>query len=95
MAVMHVILDGDGCWPDLVADGETLKSAASGKPVIHLGQGAPAIQVAALPGGMTSGRTSVTFRLDLPDGTVVLAETSLLLFLTAARAFREEFGDEE
>jgi hypothetical protein len=94
MVEMHVILDGDGCWPDLVPVGEG-KLAKGGIPVIHLANDAPPVQVAALDGGMTSGRTSLTLRIDLPDGTVVLAETSLRLFLFAARALHAQFGDQE
>lgn len=79
-------LHGDGAYPDLL-----------GRPpgdVIHLGNDAPPIGVTALAGGMTSGRTSVMLRLDLPDGRVVLAETSLRLFLMAAAGLRARYGDE-
>ena len=48
--------------------------------------------VAALDGGMTSGRPSVMLRFGLPDGRTVLAETSMRLFLTAARAFAARYG---
>ncbi len=82
MPAISVILQGDGAWPDVI-----------GKEVIHLGNNAPPIQVAALPGGMQSGLPSVTIRIDLPDGKVVLAETSLKLFLFAADALRAKFGD--
>jgi hypothetical protein len=61
-------------WPEL-AD----------KPIVHLGNDAPAIQVAYLEGGMASGKPSVALRLDLPDGTIVVAETSFELFAAAAR----------
>lgn len=74
-----LILDGDNCWPDLLD-----------KDVI-LYQGS--IGVAALPGGMQSGKPSVTLRFDLPDGRVLIAETSMALFLSAARAFRARYGD--
>jgi hypothetical protein len=49
--------------------------------------------VAALPRGTVSGKPTVTFRVDLPDGTVVLAETTLSLFLSAADAFKARHGD--
>ena len=63
--------------------------------VIHLGNGAPPIGIAALPGGMASGRTSLTIRIDLPNGDVVLAETSLALLQLAARAFTARYGIKE
>jgi len=84
MPVLSVILDGDNCWPDI---------RTRQQDVIHLGNNAPPIQVACLTGGMTSGLPSVTFRIDLPDGKVVLAETSLRLFQIAAAAITARFGD--
>lgn len=88
MPVMVVKLEGDSAWPELgplVADGK----------VIHLGQGAPPIQVAGLEGGMTSGKASVCLRIDLPDGRTVIAETSLRCFLVAADALRARFEKPE
>lgn len=43
------------------------------------------IEVGSLSGGMESGKPSVAFCFSLPDGTVVVAETSLELFVAAAR----------
>lgn len=83
---MVIKLEGDGAWPDLV------EKMQAGK-VIHIGNGSH-IEVAALSGGMTSGRPSVMFRIDLPDGRTVMAETSMRLFLTAARAFEARYGAE-
>lgn len=45
-----------------------------------------------LKAGMASGKPSVAIRLDLPDGKVVIAETSLALFLGAASALHTKFG---
>lgn len=47
---------------------------------------APAVveKIGILPGGLTSGRASVELLIRMPDGTVVLAETTLRLFRTAA-----------
>jgi hypothetical protein len=81
MPTMTIILNGDGAWPDL-----------DGKHVVHLGNDAPSIQVAALGGGMESGRPSVAIRLDLPDGSVVVAETSAQLFISVARAIAGRYG---
>jgi len=84
MQVLQVILDGEGCWPDL---------EEKSFQVVHLGNGAPAIQMAGLHEGMTSGKPSVSIRLDLPNGTIVVAETSLALLLTAADALKAHYGD--
>lgn len=84
MNSIRVILDGDGAHPDL--------AGKIGTPaVIHLGEGA-SISISALAGGMTSGRPSVMFRFDLPNGQTVLAETSMRLFLATARAFAARYG---
>lgn len=52
------------------------------------------IEVGALAGGMASGRASVAFCFTLPDGRVVVAETSLALFLLAADALRARYGEQ-
>jgi ABC-type uncharacterized transport system permease subunit len=54
-----------------------------------MGAEAAPIEVALLRGGMQSGAPSVTLRLDLPDGRVVLTETSLALFALAAETLRQ------
>lgn len=43
-------------------------------------------RVGILPEGMESGRASVALVVRLPDGSAVIAETSLRLFRVAARA---------
>jgi len=78
MPVLKIVLE-EPAWPDLAA-----------KDVIHTKD---PIGVTVLKGGMESGKPSVAFRIDLPDGTVILAETSLALFLTAADAFKARYGD--
>ena len=75
MPALSIILNGDNAWPEL-----------KDKEIIHLANDAPLIQVAVLDGGMTSGLPSVALRLDLPDGRVVVAETSARLFCAAALA---------
>lgn len=50
------------------------------------------ITVSSLPGGMTSGRPSVAFIFNLPDGRTVLAQTTGRLFVTAARALEARYG---
>lgn len=71
MPEIRIFTNGDGCWPDLEGMAERL---ADGR-VIHSTDAA--IQLARLPGGMKSGASSVTVRIDLPDGRVALIETSL------------------
>lgn len=72
MIPLDIILEGDGCWTDLATT-----------PPIR----GELRAVALLRGGMQSGKASVCFRVQLPDGGTVLAETSLSLLLAAARAF--------
>ncbi len=78
--VLH--FDGDGCWPDL----DNIAARQEAGQVIHLGNGAPPLQFALLRAGTAGGKASVTIRLDLPGGRVVLAETTLSLLVTAAKA---------
>lgn len=80
MPKMTIDLNGDGCWPD-IDPGNIVPAEVDG--------------VAALSGGMTSGLPSVSFRINLPDGRVVIAQTSMRLFLAAADAFRVRFGGGE
>jgi len=84
MPILKVIAEGDGVWPDL---------ANRMDDVIHL-KDDDVIQVSGLSAGMTSGRPSVAFRFDLPDGQVVIAETSVRLFLAAAEILRARYGAE-
>jgi uncharacterized protein (UPF0371 family) len=76
MPMLNIKLDGDNCWPDLAdkPEGELIETQT--------------IEVALLPGGMSSGKASVAIRIDLPDGRTVIAQTSQELFDAAARAFR-------
>jgi len=77
MPVLDIKLDGDRCWPDLA-------DKASAGQIVET----QTIAVALLPGGMTSGAAAVAIRIDLPDGRIVIAQTSQMLFDSAARAFR-------
>jgi hypothetical protein len=72
MPILKIHVCGDGCWPDLAEKPEKM---------IHTEQ----MEIAALPHGMVSGAPSVAFRIDLPDGRVVIAETSLKLLVGATR----------
>lgn len=77
MPALVLKLDGDHAWPDL-------EQKITAGQIIELEH----IEVALLPGGMSSGGASVAIRLDLPDGRTVIAQTSQALFDSAARAFR-------
>lgn len=79
MPRMSIITEGDGCWPELAGKLGT-------DAVITLDPEA-LVQLALLEGGTVGGRGSVTLRLDLPDGRVVLAQTSLRLLRRAVELF--------
>jgi hypothetical protein len=83
MVTMKVLVDGDGCWPDLI---EKRKAG-------NLVETREVLQVAGLSRGMASGKPSVSIRIDLPDGKTVFAETSLALFLSAADILKARYGD--
>ena len=54
--------------------------------VLHLTD--PKIGIARVPEGMESGASSVMIRIDLPNGTIIMAETTMALFLACADVFK-------
>ncbi len=84
MPVIKVLLD-EPAWPDLADKAARLTWLS--------GNDDPPIQIGALQGGMVGGRPSVAIRIDLPDGRIVVAETSLRLFQMANAALLGRFGD--
>jgi hypothetical protein len=82
MVALRIIVDGEGALPELAP------AVAAGRLVR-----APLATLAALPGGMQSGEPSVAAVIDLPDGRVVFAETSLRMLLAACDAFVARHGD--
>ncbi len=78
MPIMDIHVDGDACWPDL-----DLTTVLHGEIT----------GMAALAGGMESGKPSVTIRIHLDDGRPVLAETSLALLHMALAAFVGRYGE--
>jgi hypothetical protein len=86
MPGLRIILEGDGCWPDLADWARPHQES----PRL---QRTEDIEIACLVRGMQSGSPSVALRVNCPDGSVVLAETSLALLLTAADAFKARYGD--
>jgi hypothetical protein len=81
MLGLEIHVDGEGCWPDIAEKKMTVRHITNG------------MQIAGLPGGLKSGKPSVAIRIDLDDNEVVFAETSLVLFLTAADALKARYGD--
>jgi hypothetical protein len=77
MTVLKIVMDATGIIKDVPTE-----------KVIHL---TTPITVAALAGGMESGKPSIAFVFELPSGETVLAETSMTLFQTAAKAFAAKF----
>lgn len=73
MIGVSIHFDGDGCWPDLI--GKEFK-------------GGKLVAAAWLDGGMLSGSPSVSLRCELSDGSTVVVETSLKLFMMVAAAFK-------
>lgn len=61
--------------------------------IIELGEDAPPIQISGIRNGLASGAPAVSIRFDLPDGRIVVANTSLKLLLTAADALKAYYGD--
>lgn len=78
MIPFDVQLNGDNCWPELKEKGFTEARFAG---------------VALLPGGTKQGRPTVTARFELPDGSVILGETTARLFCTAARMIMAKHPD--
>ena len=68
----------------LVMEGDGILNDRDPEKTIHIRE---TITVTALANGMESGRPSVAFIIPLEDGQVVLAETSMRLFHSAAKAF--------
>lgn len=66
-------------WPDL-KDGKFTHTTAP-------------IDVVVLRSGMQSGQPSIGMRIELPDGTSVIAETSARLFCSLARMVMAKYPD--
>jgi hypothetical protein len=79
MIPLHIDVRGDGAWPELLQTGYID------------GQWT---HIAGLPQGTESGRESVSVRIALPDGTQVVAQTTLRLFLTAARLLAATYQED-
>jgi len=78
---LNLYLEGDSVWPEL-------KTLMEQGQILRVRE----MSIAALSGGMVSGKPSVAFRLDLEDGRIAVAETSLALLLTAADVLKARYG---
>jgi len=89
----HVILGGVMVELDLRLDGDGAlkREFESALAVIHL---TGPIIVTTLDGGMDTGRASVGLSFALPSGECVFAETSLRLFLLAAKMMAAKFPEQ-
>lgn len=74
--------------------GQYLPTTVPPSDVVHIGNGGT-IQVASLEGGTTQGNPSVAISVKLPDGKVLLAETTLALLASTARALCAAHGRED
>lgn len=60
----------------------------------HVPQMGTITRIGRLPHGTKSGASTVTVCIEMPDGTQVLAQTTLALFLAAARAIEAREAQE-
>jgi hypothetical protein len=84
--MLDIHVEEEGCWPDL--EGSTI--AGGNGPRLQITED---LSIASFSSGMASGLPSVIIRLNLPDGSVALGQTSLRLFQAAAAAFRGRYGE--
>ena len=71
---------------------ELLDLRKEGKVITAMGSDAGELWIGVLPAGMRSGEPSVAIGLTLPDGSVIVTETSMKLFLASADAMRTMYG---
>ncbi len=86
MPKLHILLDDDPTNGAFQEAHERLKDREVIRGEITV--------IGALPKGMSGGRTSIFLSVELEDGRVAFAETSLALFQVAAAAFHGRYGDE-
>lgn len=85
MPTIDLQLDGDNCWPDLTR----LRKAGALKDLMG---NETSLSIAVLPGGTEGGEVSVTFRVNAPDGQVILFETTWYLLHAAVRTIEATYG---
>ena len=74
MIPMTIVFGDNDAWPDLHDKAVTIVDHAD-HPV----------QIAVLDHHLLTGRPSIAIRLDLPDGSTVIAETTARMFVIAGR----------
>ena len=79
MQSIELNVNGQGVWPDL-----------HDTPSVMLSE--TPIKIACLPSVRRSGVPVVAIRLDLPDGQIVIAQTSLPVFQQAAKTIEAAHG---
>lgn len=77
MEALDVRLEGDGAFAD---------KPIRGKPLSRIDR------IAVLPRGTNHGNPSVAIGVELPDGSYVVAETTLRLLQTAMRGIEARYG---
>lgn len=77
----------DGAWRELFGDRLADELMADGLARVE--------RVGILPGGMASGRPALELAIALPDGRVVIAETSWRLMASAVRALEQRWPLED
>jgi len=80
---LQILFDGDGMAQDLADRGVAMREPKFGT----------SLRVGVLRRGTREGRPTVAIVAELEDGTAVLLQTTLRLFLAAADAFRARHGD--
>lgn len=80
MPIIKLILDGDNAFFDL---------AGRESDIIHR---TTPFTVVSLPRGMRAGHPSLAIRVGLPEGKVLIQETSVAAWLAVARALEGKFG---
>jgi hypothetical protein len=78
MSALNLVLDADGKFPHLAE-----------KPQ----RAVESITITGLEGGTRDGQPSVGILIELADGSYVLPQTTLKLFLTVADALKAKYGD--
>lgn len=93
MAILDIRTDGDGALSELVggANAEQLAEMRARGEVIDLGDD-DTIMLTGLPHGMQSGAPSVMLAFKLPDGKIVMAQTSWRLFATGFHQLAGRFN---
>ena len=78
MIPLEIVMDGTGILKDVPAD-KFIETRSK-------------VTLAALPRGTAKGKPTIAIIFELPDGTTVMAQTTMALFHAAAKAFAARFG---